>query len=172
MTRNKHSILYKIHFNVANTFISANYTNMEVWHRRLEHLNKRYFGKLKTMSSNFECETGDKLSSSVCETYTEVKQPRLPFNGNRTRATRPLEMVQIDICGPINSTTWDGKRYFITFLDDYTHSCLVYLISSKSETLKYFNIFEAMVKAMFGNKIVKLRCDNVSEYVSNEYKSF
>lgn len=55
-----------------------------------------------------------------------AKQTRKPFGKERTRATRALEIVHTDVCGPIESLTWDGNRYYITFMDDFTHHTSVY----------------------------------------------
>lgn len=64
-----------------------------------------------------------------------LKQTRTPFRKERTKATRPLELVHTDICGPVDSVTWDNKRYMITFIDDYTRFVMVYLIESKYEAV-------------------------------------
>lgn len=45
-----------------------------------------------------------------CEICIRAKQTRLPFNTVRQRATRALELIHTDLCGPIDPPTWDGKR--------------------------------------------------------------
>lgn len=51
----------------------------------------------------------------------------------RTRATRPLEIIHTDLCGPIDPDTWDGNRYFLTFADDFTNYLMIYLLKTKGE---------------------------------------
>lgn len=58
---------------------------------------------------------------TLCETCLKAKQTRLPFEGQRTRAKRPLELIHTDLCGSVETSTWDNKRYILTLLDDYTH---------------------------------------------------
>lgn len=53
---------------------------------------------------------------TVCETCLKAKQTRLSFGENRLRAKRPLEIVHTDICGPVDPSTWDKKKYILTFL--------------------------------------------------------
>lgn len=54
------------------------------------------------------------------KTCIEAKHRRTIFANNRVKAKRSLQIVHTDVCGPINPDTWDGNRYFITFLDDYS----------------------------------------------------
>jgi hypothetical protein len=42
-----------------------------------------------------------------------------------------------DVCGPIKPSTVDGKNYFVTFIDDFTHYTVVYLITYKSDVFPY-----------------------------------
>jgi hypothetical protein len=81
--------------------------------------------------------------------------------------------VHTDVCGPISLHTWDGNKYFVTFLDDYTHFVVVFLISSKNKVHECFKVYEAMsTTTRFNNKIVSLRCDNGNEYVSQNQQIF
>jgi len=68
----------------------------------------------------------------MCKICIEAKHTRTKFDNKRTKASRPLQIVHTDLCGLINPTTWDGNKYFITFLD-YTHYTMVYLLKSKAE---------------------------------------
>lgn len=50
-------------------------------------------------------EIEDQLSN--CEVCIQAKHTRMPFGDQRKRATRPLEIIHTDICGPITPETWD-----------------------------------------------------------------
>ena len=54
--------------------------------------------------------------------------PKLPH-----RAKEMLEVIDSDVCGPMQSTTFSGKRYFVTFTDKYSHFTTVFLLKNKSE---------------------------------------
>jgi len=43
------------------------------------------------------------------------------------RTSKPLELIHSDICDLKFAPTRGGKKYFITFIDDYTRYCQVYL---------------------------------------------
>ncbi|KAG5863875.1 hypothetical protein JTB14_025992 [Gonioctena quinquepunctata] len=61
-----------------------------------------------------------KSNIGICEVCQDSKQARRPFKNDRTRATRPLEIVHTDLV-KVETPTYDKKKYFITCLDDFTH---------------------------------------------------
>lgn len=100
------------------------------------------------------------------------KQCREPFDGTRQRATRVLERIHSDVCGTIDPPAWDGSRYFVSFIDDYSHFSVIYLMKKKSQVFERFREYEAMVTAAFDKKISKLTVDQGTEYGSNEQKKW
>lgn len=114
-----------------------------------------------------------KNCNEICSICAQTKITRLPFNMKSGKVTkRPLELLHTDVCGPITPTTYDNKSYFVTFLDDFTHFTMIYLIEKKSEVFYCFKKFEALVTNLLGCKIGSLRCDNGGEYCFNDFKNF
>jgi len=94
------------------------------------------------------------------------RQNRLKFSETRSRAKRPLELIHTDVCGPIDPTTWNNKKYFITFLDDYTHYTLVYLLENKYEVQDIIKQYVERVEAHWNSRVSKIRYDNGKEYLN------
>lgn len=93
---------------------------VENWHRRLGHLSAEGMRSLARKSKGMNItEKALKQMETTCETCMKAKQTRLPFE-ERERAKRPLEILHTDVCGPVEVSTWDSKRYILTILDDYT----------------------------------------------------
>jgi hypothetical protein len=65
-----------------------------------------------------------------------------------------------------------GKRYFMTFIDDCTRFCYVYLLKSKDEALHYFKIYKSEVENQLERKIKRLLSDRGGEYFSNDFSEF
>lgn len=109
-----------------------------------------------------------------CEVCVKAKQTKMPYEDlpQERKAKRLLETISTDICGPIKPATYDGKSYFLTFIDHFSHFCVTYLLSNKSEALEKFKSYVAMVESKFNTKIEKLRCDNGGEYISRDFKTF
>ena len=59
-----------------------------------------------------------------------------------------------------------GERYFITFIDNCTRFCYLYLMRSKDEAIKKFKIFKSEVENQLSKKIKVLRSDRGGEYES------
>lgn len=38
------------------------------------------------------------------------QKTRTKFSESRTRATRPLQIIHTDMCGPVDPNIWDKKR--------------------------------------------------------------
>jgi len=60
----------------------------------------------------------------------------------------------------IHSDIYDGKIYFIIFIDDFLRYCYVYLASSKNELIVYnkFKTFKIKIKNYLERRIKVLRC--------------
>ena len=110
---------------------------------------------------------------SFCEGCIEGKMQRKPFKpSEQERFYQKLELIHSDVCGPLQVESIGESRYFITFVDDYTHCVAVYFIKHKSEVLEKFKQFDATVTNECDKSIKKLRTDNGGEYVSRDFKEY
>lgn len=148
----------------------------ELWHKRLGHIGDDKFQKLKAdnMIEDSDLISGLLPNYKICEDCIKGKQTRLPFNRskNKEHVDRPLFIIHSDVCGPISPQALKYKNYFLTFIDEYSHYCVVYLLTHKSEVFPCFKDFVAKCEAQFNSKIVYLYCDNGREYLSNEMREF
>ena len=102
----------------------------------------------------------------------ESKQPRKPHKVAEARSLAPLELVHSDLCEMNGILTKGGKRYFLTFIDDSTRFCNVYLLKTKDEAFNYFKTYKAEVENQLERKIKRLRSDRGGEYFSNVFDEF
>nr|GEX30594.1 zinc finger, CCHC-type [Tanacetum cinerariifolium] len=58
----------------------------------------------------------------------------------------------------IDSILWN-KKYFVTFIDDASRFCYVYLLHSKEEALDKFKVFKTKVELQQGSLIKRFRTD-------------
>ena len=150
--------------------INTNNLN-ELWHMRFGHLG--YPGLQAAVQK--ESVVGlPKLTfeKQFCEGCVIGKHPRNSFGAAKYRARKILETVHTDICGPITPASEGGKRYFITFIDDYSRKCWVYFLKEKSEAFETFRKFKAEVENATGERVKALRSDRGGEYLSNKFRDF
>ena len=83
-----------------------------------------------------------------------------------------LELVHSDVCDSNDVLTRGGKRYFITFFDDFSKYCCVYLINHKSELFDKFKVYKIEVENQLERKIKILRSNRGGEYTSLDMSNF
>ena len=56
------------------------------------------------------------------------------------------------------------KKWFITFIDDHTRVCWVYLLKEKSKSAKTFKDFHSIIENQYNTNIQIFHTDNGKEY--------
>jgi len=105
------------------------------------------------------------------EVCIQAKMTNKPFP-KVERNSQLLELVHSDICEINGMLTRGGKRYFITFIDDYSRFTYVYLLRTKDEAFGKFKEFKKMVENQKERQIKVLRSDRGGEYFSKEFSTF
>ena len=108
--------------------------------------------------------------NEVCTHCISSKHSRAPFSSSSFRELSVLELIHMDICGPISPQTIGGKRYFFLIVDDYSRCMWVALLKEKSEALEQFKRFKSMAEAEKGVKIKSIISDRGGEFTSDEFK--
>ena len=101
---------------VVQNSSTTNNIDIIIWYARLGHIGQDRLHRL----------TGAGLLGSltikellVYEYCLAGKAIRLPFSKAK-RASSPLQLIHLDICGPMNVKARHGENYFIIFIDDFT----------------------------------------------------
>ena len=88
------------------------------------------------------------------------------------RASQRLQLVHVDICGPIKPVSNSKKRYFISFIDDYSRKVWIYFLLEKSEAFTILKNYKNLVEKETGVFIRCLRTDRGGEFISHEFNVF
>lgn len=86
-----------------------------LWHDRLGHPNFQYLKYLIPklfMNKNH--------LSFRCESCELAKHHRAVFPSQPYKKSKPFTLIHSDVWGPSRVTTFSGKGWFITFIDDHT----------------------------------------------------
>ena len=163
--------LYRLNCKQSRMFAALSTNSVNLWHRRLGHLNRPSMRLLRsTMSSGVQSEG---TATIPCEVCVKGKQHRKPFKKTGAkRAKHVLGLVHSDICGPMHVSSVGGARYFLTLIDDFTRHSVVYFLKSKTEVLEKFKEYKSLVENQTGKRIKTLRTDNGTEYVNENFLSF
>ena len=158
---------------VSSGYASVAQSRSDLWHQRLGHVHE---SRLKKCVQN-ECVQGFDIEIitelSFCEGCLAGKMCRKPFpTVGRIWSTRKLQLVHSDVCGPMQTQSIGGAKYFVTFIDDYTRCCAVYFMKHKSEVFDKLKEFEATTTSDAGRAIGTLRTDNGGEYLSSAFQNY
>ena len=86
------------------------------------------------------------LSSIEYESCQLWKHTRVPFPRHLDQRTKsPFELIHTDVWGPSRTESTLGFRYFVTFIDDYSHCNWLFLMKTRDELLSIFQKFHAEV---------------------------
>nr|GEU40480.1 zinc finger, CCHC-type [Tanacetum cinerariifolium] len=137
---------------------SSTVVNSSLWHARLGHVH--YKRMLEMSKDNLIPAIDENLEK--CTTCILTKSTRQPFK-RITRKFVILELIHSDLCD-FHATSSLGKKYVITFIDDASRFCYVYLLHAKDEALDKFRIFKREVELLQNDLIKTLCTDRGGEY--------
>ena len=125
--------MFKLSINKMNNVSAHICDSFSLWHNRLGHVN---FGRMNDIVKLDLIPYVNK-SDDKCKIFMLTNITRQPFPSNQ-RNSNILDFVHSDICEMNGQLTMGGKRYFITFIDDYSRFFYVYFLSSKDVALDMF----------------------------------
>ncbi|GKC94910.1 retrovirus-related pol polyprotein from transposon TNT 1-94 [Tanacetum coccineum] len=105
-----------------------------LWHRRLSHLN---FDTINLLSKNNIVNGLPKLKfvkDHLCSSCELGKAKRKSFHTKTTRLKRRLQLLHMDLCGPMRVESINGKKYVLVIIDDYSRYTWTHFLRSKDET--------------------------------------
>ncbi|MHB1955506.1 MAG: DDE-type integrase/transposase/recombinase, partial [Sulfobacillus sp.] len=165
-----------LHVQPGSPYISANIAEQlnlgtrvpfGLLHRRLGHISEARLQQA-IKSSDLQV-TPSPLG--LCECCIKGKQTRATIrHGPVPRATKPLQIVHSDVCGPMSVESFSHKRYYVSFIDDYTRHAIIYFIREKSEVPLKFADYKALT-AKIGT-IQTLRSDQGGEYMGHDFQAY
>ncbi|KAI5322344.1 hypothetical protein L3X38_031416 [Prunus dulcis] len=139
------------------------------WHKRLGHLHLKGLSQPKEKNMVHGLPFMEKVDG-VCDGCQFGKRHREWFPKNQAwRASNPLELVHVDLCGPMQNESIAGNKYVMLLIDDCTRMVWVYFLRYKSDALNCFRKFKSMVELQSGLKVKCLRSDKGGEFTSCEF---
>ncbi|GJT83636.1 ribonuclease H-like domain-containing protein [Tanacetum coccineum] len=130
------------------------------WHQRLGHPGEDV---LRSLKSRQYISYNKEKSSHLCHACQLGKHVRLPFTSSNSSVTCSFEIVHYDIwTSPIASS--GGFKYYVLFLDHYSHYLWIYPLRTKFEVFQKFLHFRSYVNNQFKCDIAAFQCDHGGEF--------
>jgi len=104
-----------LHHNVDTKRSLVNERFVYLWHKHLWHISKE---RMQRLVKNEILPNLDFTDLNVCMNFIKGKKTK-HTKKEVTRSTQLFEIIHTDICGPFDVNSFNKKKYFITFIDDF-----------------------------------------------------
>lgn len=133
-----------------------------MWHKRFGHVSTTVLRQLLPINVELIVDKMNKYAACPC-----AKQIRLPFPASSIKYIDCFDLVHMDLWGPCIIATYDGNKYFLIVVDDYSRMRWVFLIKLKSDVCVIIQQFITFVKTQFDKVIRVIKTDNGTEFVNS-----
>ena len=142
----------------------------QLWHRRFGHLGYDNLAKLqqRSMVSGIAAtaEQFKAAGEAICEPCVKAKQHKRSRASSTSDTSQPLQLLHMDVCGPLQEPSLGGNVYIATFLDDFTKLSIVRLLANKHAVADAVKEVVEMLEKQSGHQLLVVRTDNGTEYVN------
>ncbi|GJZ25990.1 retrovirus-related pol polyprotein from transposon TNT 1-94 [Tanacetum coccineum] len=119
-----------------------------LWHRRLSHLN---FDTINLLSKN-----------NIVSFHTKTTPS----------SKRRLQLLHMDLCGPMRVESINGKKYVLVIVDDYSRYTWTHFLRSKDETPGVLIDFLTLVQRGLHAQVTTVRTDKGTEFLNKTLHAY
>ncbi|GJZ92306.1 retrovirus-related pol polyprotein from transposon TNT 1-94 [Tanacetum coccineum] len=144
-----------------------------LWHRRLSHLN---FDTINLILKNNIMNGLPKLKffkDHMCSSCELGKAKIKSFHAKTTPSSkRRLQLLHMDLCGPMRVESINGKKYVLIIVDDYSRYTWTHFLRSKDETPGVLIDFLTLVQRGLHAQVTTVRTDKGTEFLNKTLHAY
>nr|GEW04147.1 hypothetical protein [Tanacetum cinerariifolium] len=144
-----------------------------LWHRCLSHMN---FDTINLQSKNDIVIGLPKLKfvkDHLCSSYELGKAKQKSFQTKTTLSSkRRLQLLHIELCGPMRVASINGKKFVLVIVDDYYKYTWTHFLRSKDETSKVLIDFLRLVQRGLHAQVRIVRTDKGMEFLNQTLHAY
>ncbi|GJW73618.1 retrovirus-related pol polyprotein from transposon TNT 1-94, partial [Tanacetum coccineum] len=179
LTGNRGSDLYIISLQETTSstpicfMAKASPTQAWLWHRRLSHLNFDYI----TLLSKKDVVTGlpklKYVKDQLCSSCEMSKAKRSSFKTKVVPSSKGrLNLLHMDLCGPMRVASINGKKYILVIVDDYSRYTWTLFLRSKDETPEVLKDFLTMIQRNLQAQVITVRTDRGTKFLNKTLHAY
>nr|GEX10136.1 hypothetical protein [Tanacetum cinerariifolium] len=144
-----------------------------LWHHRLFHLN---FDTINLLLKNDIVVGLPKLKfikDHLCSSCELGKAKRKSFHTTiNPSSKRGLQLLHMDLCGPMRVASINGKRYVLVIVDDYSRYTWTHFLRSKDETPEVLIYFLRLVQRGLHAQVRIIRTDKGTKFLNQTLHAY
>nr|GEV24098.1 retrovirus-related Pol polyprotein from transposon TNT 1-94 [Tanacetum cinerariifolium] len=144
-----------------------------LWHRRLSYLN---FDTINLLSKNDIVVGLPKLKfvkDQLCSSCELRKAKRKPFQMKTTPSSkRRLQLLHMDLCGPMRVESNNGKKYVLIIVDDYSRYTWTHFLRSKDKTPEVLIDFLRLVQRGLHAQVRIVQTDKGTKFLNKTLHAY
>nr|GEX73865.1 retrovirus-related Pol polyprotein from transposon TNT 1-94 [Tanacetum cinerariifolium] len=179
LTGNRRSDLYIISLQESTSstpfclMAKASPTQAWLWHQRLSHLNFDYINLLSKKDVVIGLPKLKYFKDQLCSSCELSKAKRSSFKSKAVLSSKGrLNLLHMDLCGPMRIASINGKKYILVIVDDYSRYTWTLFLSSKDETSEVLKDFLTMIQRNLQASLITIRTDRGTEFLNKTLNSF
>nr|GEX57879.1 retrovirus-related Pol polyprotein from transposon TNT 1-94 [Tanacetum cinerariifolium] len=138
----------------------ASPTQAWLWHRRLSHLNFDNINFLSKKDIMIGLPKLKYVKDQLCSSCELSKAKRSSFKSKAIPSSKgQLNLLYMDLCGPIRVASINGKKYILVIVDDYSRYTWTLFLRSKDETLEVLKEFLTMIQRNLQALVITVQTD-------------
>nr|GFB02318.1 putative ribonuclease H-like domain-containing protein [Tanacetum cinerariifolium] len=113
------------------------------------------------------------LVGQFCDADLEVAFRKSSFKSKAVPSSKGrLNLLHMDLCGPMRVASINGRRYIMVIVDDYSRYTWTFFIHSNDETLEVLKYFLTMIQRNLQAPVITIRTDRGTEFMNKTLNAF
>ncbi|GJU35902.1 putative ribonuclease H-like domain-containing protein [Tanacetum coccineum] len=173
LTGNRGSDLYTISLQETTSstpicfMAKASPTQAWLWHQRRSHLNFDYINLPSKKDVMIVLPKLKYVKDQLCSSCEMSKAKRSSFKTKAVPSSKGrLNLLHMDLCGPMRVASINGKKYILVIVDDYSRYTWTLFLRSKDETPEVLKDFLKMIQCNLQAQVITVRTDRGTEFLN------
>ncbi|GJZ76664.1 retrovirus-related pol polyprotein from transposon TNT 1-94 [Tanacetum coccineum] len=113
------------------------------------------------------------VKDQLCSSCEVSKAKRSSFKSKTAPSSKGrLNLLHMDLCGPMRVASINGKRYILVIVDDYSRYTWTLFLRSKDETPEALKDFLMMIQRNLQALVISVRTDRGIEFLNKTHNEF
>ncbi|KAJ9536026.1 LOW QUALITY PROTEIN: hypothetical protein OSB04_un000809 [Centaurea solstitialis] len=169
--------IYIINMNTSTDnfcFVSRASTDTNwLWHKCLSYLNFKTLNQLCINNLVVGLPDFRYTKVSLCSACEKGKQTRASFKSKQMSSiSSPLQLLHMDLFGPVNVQSIAGKKYTLVIVDEYSRYTWVFFLRSKSDAPEEIFLFVRKMEKLNNLSVRSIRSDHGTEFKNSTLETF